>query len=99
MRLTFSAPSWLWQVRTDAQWWFLTVPPDASDELAELPLPPRGFGSIKVTITVGATTWTTSVFPSDEQRGYILPLKRSVRQAEGIGPGDVVEVTLEPVGL
>jgi len=99
MRLTFSAPLWRWQVRTDSSWWFVTVPPDESDTLAELPLPPRGFGSIKVTATVGATSWTTSVFPSDEQRGYILPMKRSVRLAEGIEPGATVRVTLEPVGL
>ncbi len=99
MRLTFSAPLWRWQVRTDSSWWFVTVPPDESDTLAELPLPPRGFGSIKVTATVGATSWTTSVFPSDEQRGYILPMKRSVRLAEAIEPGATVRVTLEPVGL
>ncbi|GAA1713504.1 DUF1905 domain-containing protein [Isoptericola hypogeus] len=99
MRMTFSARSWLWQVRTDSQWWFLTVPPDESDTLADLPLPPRGFGSIKVTATIGATTWSTSVFPSDEQKGYILPLKKAVRLAEGIEPGGTVRVTLEPVGL
>ncbi|MCA5892484.1 DUF1905 domain-containing protein [Isoptericola sp. NEAU-Y5] len=97
MRLTFRAPLWQWQVRTDS-WWFVTVPPDESDTLAELPLPPRGFGSIKVTVTVGGTTWSTSVFPSDEQKGYVLPMKKAVRHAEGLGPGDVVDVTLEPVG-
>ena len=76
----------------------LLVPPEESDTLAELPLPPRGFGSIKVTATIGATTWSTSVFPSDEQKGYVLPLKKAVRQAEGIEPGGTVRVTLEPVG-
>ncbi|MFD6178026.1 MULTISPECIES: DUF1905 domain-containing protein [unclassified Isoptericola] len=99
MRLTFSAPLWRWQVRTDSSWWFVTVPPEESDTLAELPLPPRGFGSIKVIATIGATTWSTSVFPSDEQQGYILPMKKSVRLAEGIEPGSTVRVTLEPVGL
>jgi hypothetical protein len=98
MRLTFSAPLWQWQVRTDS-WWFVTVPPEESDTLAELPLPPRGFGSIKVTVTVGATTWSTSVFPSDEQQGYVLPMKKAVRLAEGLEPGATVRVTLEPVGL
>ncbi|WP_166845979.1 DUF1905 domain-containing protein [Isoptericola sp. BMS4] len=98
MHLTFTAPLWQWQVRSDS-WWFVTVPPDESDALADLPLPPRGFGSIKVTVTVGGTTWSTSVFPSDEQKGYVLPMKKAVRQAEGIGPGDAVRVTLEPVGL
>jgi hypothetical protein len=87
---------WQWAARTDS-WWFVTVPPEQSDELAELPLPPRGFGSIKVTVTIGATTWSTSVFPSDEQRGYVLPIKRAVRTAEGIADGADVDVVLTPV--
>ncbi len=96
MQFTFSARLWQWAARTDA-WWFVTVPPDVSDELAELPLPPRGFGSVKVTVTVGATTWSTSVFPSEEQKGYVLPVKRAVRVAEKIADGGVVDVVLTPV--
>jgi hypothetical protein len=96
VRLTFTAPLWRWSSRSDS-WWFVTVPPEQSDELAELPLPPRGFGSIKVTATLGGTTWSTSVFPSDEQRGYVLPVKRAVRVAEGVADGGTVTVTLEPV--
>ncbi|WP_425954911.1 DUF1905 domain-containing protein [Xylanimonas sp. McL0601] len=96
MRLRFSAPLWQWQARTDS-WWFVTVPPELSDELAELPLPPRGFGSIKVNVTIGATTWSTSVFPSDAQQGYVLPIKKSIRTAEGIADGATVDVVLEPV--
>ncbi|MCL1869732.1 MAG: DUF1905 domain-containing protein [Promicromonosporaceae bacterium] len=96
MRLTFSARLWQWQARTDS-WWFVTVPPELSDELAELPLPPRGFGSIKVRVTVGRTRWETSVFPSDEQQGYVLPVKKAVRKAESIADGATIDVVLEPV--
>ena len=96
MTYRFSAPAWV-SHSSQGPWWFLTVPPDESDELAEEPLPPRGFGSIRVTVTVGATTWSTSVFPSKEHAGYILPLKRAVRQAEGIAEGVMIDVELEPV--
>ncbi|PZR55500.1 DUF1905 domain-containing protein [Xylanimonas oleitrophica] len=96
MRLEFTAPLWQWSARREA-WWFVTVPPELSDELAELPLPPRGFGSIKVTATIGGTRWSTSVFPSDEQGGYVLPVKRAVRAAEQIPDGGTVGVVLEPV--
>jgi hypothetical protein len=96
MRLNFSAPLWRWSARSES-WWFVTVPPELSDELAELPLPPRGFGSIKVMATIGATTWSTSVFPSDQQRGYVLPVKKAVRAAEGIIDGATVDVAVEPV--
>ncbi|EON22902.1 hypothetical protein CF8_3139 [Nocardioides sp. CF8] len=40
----------------------------------------------------GETTFTTAMFPSEGT--YFLPLKDAVRRAEGVGPGDVVEVRL-----
>ena len=54
----------------------------------------RGFGSLKVTATIGDSTWQTSVFPSREE-GWMLPVKAAVRKAEGIGEGDAVELVLE----
>jgi len=45
-----------------------------------------------VTVTVGETTWRTSIFPSGDT--YALPLKRAVLDAEAIGEGDVIEVRL-----
>lgn len=98
MQIEFTAPMWQWKVRTDS-WWFVTVPPELSDELADLPLPPRGFGSIRVRVTVGKTTWTTSVFPSDSNGGYVLPMKKKVRDAEDLVPEKPVQVTLETIDI
>jgi len=98
VQIEFAAPLWQWQARTDS-WWFVTVPPEQSDELADLPLPPRGFGSIRVRVTVGRTTWTTSVFPSDSDGGYVLPMKKKVREAEGLVPAKPVRVALETIDV
>ena len=54
----------------------------------------RGFGSLKVTVVIGASTFKTSVFPSKEL-GWLLPVKASVRKAEGLAEGDAVELALE----
>ena len=54
---------------------------------------PRGFGSVRVEVTIGATTWRTSIFPGGQR--YALPLKKAVRAAEGIEPGDDVEVRID----
>lgn len=54
----------------------------------------RGFGSLKVTATIGDSTWRTSVFPSRED-GWMLPIKAAVRKAEGIGEGDEIDLVLE----
>jgi hypothetical protein len=90
--LRFSAE--LWEHDGEGSWHFLTVPPDLSDDLRERGGQRRGFGSMRVQVTVGGSTWRTSVFPSREG-GYVLPVKRAVRVAEGVEAGDVVDVRLE----
>lgn len=56
--------------------------------------PRRGFGGIRVRVTLGKTAWETSVFPDSRSGCYILPLKLSVRRAEGIAEGDTISFTL-----
>ncbi|WP_436793855.1 DUF1905 domain-containing protein [Actinospongicola halichondriae] len=50
-------------------------------------------------VTVGATTWATSVFPDSKRSAYILPMKKAVRKAEGIDDGDTVSIGLELVDV
>lgn len=76
-------------------WCFLTVPAELSDEIrARRPRPPTGFGAVPVSVTIGATTWSTSLFPSKEVGSYVLPLKKAVRTAERLEPGDPATLRL-----
>jgi tRNA-dihydrouridine synthase A len=52
------------------------------------------WGSVYVKVRLGGTLWQTSVFPSKEAGGYLLPVKAIVRKMEGVGEGDVVTVEL-----
>lgn len=54
----------------------------------------RGFGSIRVTVRLGKSTWKTSIFPDSHSGSYVLPLKKQIRRAEGIEAGDTVSFTL-----
>lgn len=54
----------------------------------------RGFGSVKVNVTLGGSRWSTSVFPSKEG-GWFLPVKKAVQRAEGLEEGDMLEIELE----
>ena len=92
----FEAELWLWDARRMDTWTFVSVPPELSEEIREraAALPPAGFGSVRVAVTIGGSTWQTSVFPGDDGR-YGLPVKKSVRRAEGIESGDRVRVRLE----
>lgn len=96
LEATFEAELWLWSGK-DA-WHFLTLPEDLSDEIDDRTEGRKaGFGSVPVTVTIGASTWTTSIFPSRQQGAFILPVKQQIRRAEGIGAGDVVTVALTVV--
>jgi hypothetical protein len=93
----FTAPLWRWADEgTDAgSWHFVTLPAEHSEQIRdELPAPPRGFGSVPVAVRVGVTAWETSVFPDSKSGCYVLPVKKAVRSAEGLEPGDPVPVSL-----
>ncbi|WP_394553192.1 DUF1905 domain-containing protein [Agromyces sp. MMS24-JH15] len=97
MRFTFTAPLWEWEAQ--GGWFFVSLPEEASADIREVPRMPRGFGAVKVRVRVGGTRWTTSVFPDSKRGAYVLPVKQSVRKAEGLVAGGPVEVDLEVVDL
>ncbi len=51
-----------------------------------------GWGAIPVTVRIGETSWTTSLFPRNGR--YLVPLKDAVRKAEDLALGDTVDVEL-----
>ena len=62
---------------------YVAVPGPEADELrAASSLVSYGWGVIPVAVTLGATRWTTSLFPKDG--GYLVPIKTAVRRAEGV---------------
>jgi hypothetical protein len=91
---TFEAELYAWESRPDS-WVFVNLPPETSDAIDDaLTAPPRGFGSVRVVVRVGATEWRTSLFPSKQAATYVLPVKRAVRRAEDLEPGDTAVFTV-----
>lgn len=85
----------LWE-HSPGGWCFVSLPEDLSELLRAETGPRTGFGSVRVEVTVGGSTWRTSVFPAKEGY-YVLPVKKPVRQAEDLEPGDRVSVQVVPV--
>jgi hypothetical protein len=83
----------VWASESVGSWAFVTVPRDVGEEIALLSGPPTGFGSVRVEVRVGRSTWRTSVFP-DKVRGYVLPVKKAVRRAESLEIGDPARLRL-----
>ena len=84
VEFVFDAELWRWEARSDASWTFVSLPADASAEIADLVAggTPRGFGAVRVEVQVGLTRWRTSVFPDAGRGVYVLPVKRAVRRAQ-----------------
>lgn len=91
MELNFTGEVWYW--RGPAPFHFVTVPDEQALEIeAVSSIVTYGWGMIPVTVRVGGTGATTSLWPKDG--GYIVPIKKAVQDAEQIDIGDVVEVSL-----
>ncbi len=86
----------VWRYPGDPGWHFVTLPDDVADELrARFAGRHRRFGSIRVQVTLGSSTWATSLFADRRSGSYLLPLKAHVREREAIAAGQVVTLTIE----
>ncbi|MEU9475826.1 DUF1905 domain-containing protein [Streptomyces sp. NPDC048191] len=91
MELAFDGRVVEW--RGPAPYYFVAVPDAESADVRDVAaLASYGWGVIPVEARVGATAFTTSLFPRDG--GYLLPLKNAVRRPEGIAAGDEVSVAM-----
>ncbi|PJI84823.1 DUF1905 domain-containing protein [Luteimicrobium subarcticum] len=89
MDLEVTGEVWYW--RGPAPFHFVSLPADEAARLGAVAnLVTYGWGCIPATVRVGATTYTTSLFPKDG--GFAVPVKVAVRRAEGIDLGDVVSM-------
>ncbi len=96
MRGVYRFTAELWLHDGDPPWCFVTVPDDVSDDIRARTAGLRpGFGAVRVQVTVGGTTWRTSVFPDSKRGAYLLPMKKDVRQREGLDVGAQEAFTLE----
>lgn len=94
----FTIKAKVWLYSSDASsWHFVSIPKEQSDYIRErYESQKRGFGSIRVTVTIGTVVWKTSIFPDSKKTGtYFLPLKVEVRKRAKIEEGDTINFTME----
>lgn len=94
----FVGECWLWKAEK-AAWHFITLPQDKSEEIKffneNLHGKQRGWGAVRVEVTIGDTSWETSIFPASQLNAYLLPIKAEVRKNEKISLSDSVRVMLK----
>jgi len=93
--IAFTGPLKLW-TNEEGRMHFMSVPEGISGKIhAHALVVRRGFGSVRVEVTLDGIAWRTSVFPSKSSGGYFLPVKIDVVRKAGIAPGDEVAVELQ----
>lgn len=93
LELQFDIAGEVFEWRGPAPYYYLAVPDAESQEIQDASsLLTYGWGVIPARVTLGGTTWTTSLFPKDGR--YLVPLKDAVRRAEGVEPGAMVSLRL-----
>lgn len=79
-----------------AAWRFLPLPKDQAADIKEtFGAHAKGWGSLPVSVTIGGTTWDTSIFPDKKSGTYVLPLKADVRRKEDISDSSIVQFTIK----
>lgn len=90
-RRRYRLTSKVWLYPGMAGWHFIPVPKkESADIKKKFGARARGWGSLPVTVTIGKTSWSTSIFPDTKAGAYLLPLKAAVRKKEGIERGDTI---------
>ncbi|MFT5203246.1 MAG: hypothetical protein ACI9C1_002643 [Candidatus Aldehydirespiratoraceae bacterium] len=91
----FNAELYEWDARSDSSWVFATVSAEISEDVRDMELPRKGFGSVKVTVRCGESEWRTSIFPDSKTGCYVLPVKKDIRRREKIDVGDIVDFEID----
>ena len=95
MRFQFSGEFFAW--RSPAPHYFVAVPDEQSRDIRGIAnLVTYGWGVIPVTVKIGDTEFSTSLFPKDGR--YLVPIKAAVRKKEELREGDTVAIQLDVGG-
>ncbi|MFC9893504.1 DUF1905 domain-containing protein [Nocardia sp. NPDC127579] len=92
----YSFTAEVWEHPGMGAWHFVSLPEAIADEIEELyGHRTGGFGAVRVHVTIGATRWSTSLFPDKTRGTYVLPVKKPVRTAEGLEAGSTPRIEVE----
>ena len=96
-RVDFRGSLRRWTGSSNGVWFFVDIAGEAACQIADYAFMrrlefgrARGFGSVKVMVRIGESRWSTSVFPNGDGQ-WMLPVKASIRRAEDIADGDLVQ--------
>ncbi len=81
----------MWRYQGESPWHFVYVPKKISQQIKDTARARRN-GLVRIKATIGATSWTTALFPTKDGP-YLIAIKAEVRRAEGVDDGDSVKIS------
>ncbi|MEI6659890.1 MAG: DUF1905 domain-containing protein [bacterium] len=78
-------------------WRFARVPERVSAKIKKMQegRMRRGWGAVYAHALIRESEWQTSIFPDRHSATYVLPLKKSVRKAEGLYDDMEIKVSMD----
>lgn len=91
----FSTTVWTY-FNGKSTYYLASLPPKIGKAIRDLRegMPRRGWGSIAVGITIGGTSWNSSIFPESGNKSYLFLINAKVRKAENIGDQSRIKVRI-----
>ena len=100
MALTYTFNEELCLYHGNGAWYFITLPAEYADEIKQISTAiKRGFGSVKVSATIGKTVWNTSIFPDSNSKSYLLPIKKEIRTKNNLQVDKKAKVVISILGV
>lgn len=86
----------IWKDKGKGAWHFVTLPKRLSKNIRKIHKDSEeGWGRLKTNITVGDTSWKTSIWFDTKADTYLLPVNSKVRKKEKLVEGVSLEFHLE----
>lgn len=87
---TVSSEVWKWPGY--AGWYFVTLPKKLSADIRNIGKT-YGAGFVKVSVTLGQTTWNTALFPHTDSEVYLISIKKNIRHKEHVWEGQKITLS------
>lgn len=83
----------VWRWPGDIGWCFIYLPKDLVDKIKKIKNNAKGF--VKIEARLGKSIWQTSLFPFTKEKTYLICIKKSIREKEGIFEGDKISIKIK----
>lgn len=94
--MEYTFVSKIWMFGGEGSWYFANLPKDMSEEIKQITSHSKNaFGSVKVMANINKSTLQTSLFSDSKSGCYVLPIKKTIRNAEILTIDQTVNIRIK----